>query len=59
MKKPGLAARFFIEFLKENQVKFEDSLSLNMGQILSIPFIAIGLAVVILKWPRNEPQPFA
>lgn len=35
--------RFFIEFLKENQVNFEDSMSLNMGQWLSIPFVIIGV----------------
>lgn len=35
--------RFFIEFLKENQVNFEDSMRLNMGQWLSIPFIIIGI----------------
>ncbi|GAK35290.1 prolipoprotein diacylglyceryl transferase [Bacteroides graminisolvens] len=38
--------RFFIEFLKENQVSFEDGMSLNMGQWLSIPFVIIGLAVI-------------
>jgi phosphatidylglycerol---prolipoprotein diacylglyceryl transferase len=47
-------ARFFIEFLKQNQESFEDSLALNMGQILSIPFVLIGIALVLLKWPRNE-----
>ncbi|MDR0961584.1 MAG: prolipoprotein diacylglyceryl transferase [Mediterranea sp.] len=37
------AFRFFIEFLKENQVDFEQSMTFNMGQWLSIPFILIGL----------------
>ena len=35
--------RFFIEFLKENQVNFEDNMTLNMGQWLSIPFVIIGV----------------
>ncbi|WP_315085991.1 prolipoprotein diacylglyceryl transferase [Bacteroides heparinolyticus] len=35
--------RFFIEFLKENQVNFEDGMTLNMGQWLSVPFIIIGV----------------
>jgi len=39
-------ARFMIEFVKENQVEFEDSLSLNMGQILSIPLIFLGIAII-------------
>jgi len=34
--------RFFVEFLKERQVDFEKSMSLDMGQLLSIPFILIG-----------------
>ncbi len=42
-------ARFIIEFFKENQVSFEDGLTLNMGQILSIPFILIGLILVIIQ----------
>lgn len=35
-------ARFFIEFLKEDQVAFESGMALNMGQLLSLPFIIGG-----------------
>lgn len=35
--------RFFIEFLKENQVNFEDGMTFNMGQWLSIPFVIVGV----------------
>ena len=35
--------RFFIEYTKEIQEAFEASLPLDMGQILSIPFIALGV----------------
>ncbi len=38
--------RFFIEFVKINQVAFEEGMSLNMGQWLSVPFIIIGVASV-------------
>ncbi len=34
--------RFVDEYFKENQVAFEDTLSLNMGQILSIPLVLLG-----------------
>lgn len=34
--------RFLIEFIKENQVGFEQGMALNMGQWLSIPFVIIG-----------------
>ncbi|QCX01999.1 prolipoprotein diacylglyceryl transferase [Aggregatimonas sangjinii] len=45
-------ARFVIEIYKENQVGFEDSMTLNMGQILSIPCIILGL-VLILRRKRH------
>jgi len=35
--------RFLIEFVKEHQVAFEASLPIDMGQILSIPFVAAGI----------------
>lgn len=38
--------RFFIEFLKENQSLFENQLPLNMGQILSIPFVIMGIWIL-------------
>ncbi|MEM9326626.1 MAG: prolipoprotein diacylglyceryl transferase [Bacteroidota bacterium] len=38
--------RFLIEYLKENQVEFEANLFLNMGQILSIPLILLGVATM-------------
>lgn len=41
-------ARFFIEFLKEPQVGFESQMLLNMGQILSIPFVIAGGTILYL-----------
>jgi len=35
--------RFMIEFIKEKQEAFEAGMALNMGQILSIPFIIAGI----------------
>ncbi len=40
-------ARSLIEFVKENQVGFEDKLTLNMGQLLSLPYIAVGVGFFI------------
>ena len=40
------AARFCIEFLKENQVGFEQSMFLNMGQLLSVPFFCLGWVLI-------------
>jgi prolipoprotein diacylglyceryl transferase len=53
-------ARFLIEFVKANQVAFENQMTLNMGQWLSIPFILIGGLLIFLllrKPPMNNPNP--
>lgn len=47
-------ARFFIEFLKEDQVAFEATMKLNMGQLLSIPFVLLGLVGLYLSIRRNK-----
>ena len=39
--------RFLLEYTKENQKGFEDSLFFNMGQLLSIPFILIGIILIV------------
>jgi len=44
--------RFVWEFFKENQVGFEDSMSLNMGQILSIPAVLFGLFLLLKNFIR-------
>lgn len=36
-------SRIFIEYTKENQEAFEEGMLLNMGQLLSLPFVALGL----------------
>ncbi|TAH17259.1 MAG: prolipoprotein diacylglyceryl transferase [Cytophagales bacterium] len=46
--------RIFYEFLKENQVDFENGLPLNMGQILSIPMVIIGVGVVIRSLRKEK-----
>ncbi|MBS2211727.1 prolipoprotein diacylglyceryl transferase [Carboxylicivirga mesophila] len=37
------ASRFFIEFVKENQEAFEEGMTFNMGQLLSVPFVIAGI----------------
>lgn len=39
--------RILIEFIKVDQVEFEHGMSLNMGQLLSIPFVLLGLFFII------------
>lgn len=47
--------RFIIEFVKEPQVAFEQSMVLNMGQLLSIPFILLGVAFVVYSLMKKQP----
>lgn len=47
--------RFFIEFLKANQADFDATIPLNMGQWLSVPFIIVGIIVLIRSYrPGNQ-----
>ena len=47
-------ARLFIEFVKEDQEAFEAGMALNMGQLLSIPFILLGVFLLYRK-PKKAP----
>ncbi len=48
--------RFLIEFIKNDQVAFEEAMTLNMGQWLSVPFVLLGVFLVIraLYYPRQQ-----
>jgi prolipoprotein diacylglyceryltransferase len=46
--------RFFVEFFKKTQVSFEDSMLLDMGQLLSVPFVILG---VWCMWKARAKQP--
>ena len=41
------ASRFLIEFIKNDQVPFEADMALNMGQWLSLPFVALGVFLIV------------
>lgn len=47
-------ARFIIEFVKENQVEFEEGMLLNMGQLLSLPYLILGTGFMIYGLSRGE-----
>jgi len=46
--------RFIDEFFKINQESFEDGMILNMGQLLSIPFILAGIIILFLNKKKNQ-----
>ena len=51
-------ARFVIEFIKVGQTERDDTWALNTGQLLSIPFILIGIYLLIRKIPQKEQERF-
>lgn len=50
-------ARFLIEFVKMQQAPFADALPLQMGQLLSLPAIALGVALLAYAWRQGRPSP--
>jgi prolipoprotein diacylglyceryl transferase len=51
------SARFLLEFFKIDQVGFESDMLLNMGQLLSLPFIFAGLFLMKKKNQEIEKLP--
>ncbi len=49
--------RFFVEYVKEDQVAFEAGMKLNMGQWLSIPFVVRGIGILIWAY-KYKPAPW-
>ncbi|MDR3297189.1 MAG: prolipoprotein diacylglyceryl transferase [Prevotellaceae bacterium] len=47
--------RFCVEFIKERQVGFEEGLLLDMGQLLSVPFVLAGIALLFYSL-RHAPN---
>jgi len=47
--------RFLIEFIKEDQVGFEAGMTLNMGQLLSIPFVIAGICILVYSYTKKIP----
>ena len=48
-------SRFLIEFIKNDQVGFEQGMTLNMGQLLSIPFVLAGIGLVVASYRLRQP----
>ena len=48
-------SRFLIEFIKNDQVEFEADMLLNMGQILSIPFVLLGIGFLVYAYKKKQP----
>jgi len=49
-------ARIFLEYFKEDQEAFEKGMLMNMGQVLSIPFVIFGVYLLVraLKSPAGQ-----
>lgn len=46
--------RFLVEFIKLPQVAFEKGMPLDMGQILSIPFVLAGIVILVLSIKKGR-----
>ena len=55
---PAEDYRAAVEFIKNDQVAFEAEMTLNMGQLLSIPFVIAGVVFVIIGL-KSKPQHIA
>ena len=63
-KQPGLmfgtflviifGSRIGIEFLKNVQVEFERNMVFDMGQWLSVPFVLIGIGMIVWSFVRRK-----
>jgi prolipoprotein diacylglyceryl transferase len=48
------SVRFFLEYMKDDQSAFEKDMFLNMGQILSIPFVIVGIILAYKKFSQSS-----
>lgn len=63
-KQPGLmfgtflviifGSRILIEFLKNVQVKFEENMTFDMGQWLSVPFVLLGIGMIVWSFMKRK-----
>ncbi|MBC8238662.1 MAG: prolipoprotein diacylglyceryl transferase [Helicobacteraceae bacterium] len=48
------SVRILVEFVKERQAAYSDEMALSTGQMLSIPFLILGLALIIYSFMKKE-----
>ena len=49
--------RMVFELVKENQEPFEAGMFMNMGQLLSIPFVLLGVFLIVRAWRSRDRLP--
>lgn len=49
-------ARILIEFVKEDQVAFEKGMRFNLGQLLSLPYVLVGIGFMVYGIVRTKKQ---
>ena len=67
IKQPGLmfgtflviifGSRIGIEFLKNVQVEFEKGMAFDMGQWLSVPFVVVGIVMIVWSFAQRKNKP--
>ena len=46
--------RIIVEFFKENQTGFEEGMAFNMGQLLSVPFVILGVILIVRSLKKTK-----
>ena len=49
-------SRIAIEFLKNVQVAFEKNMTFDMGQWLSVPFVIVGIVMIVRSFRKATPK---
>lgn len=48
------SVRILVEFVKERQAAYSDAMLLSTGQMLSIPFLILGIALIVYSFMKKE-----
>ncbi|WP_076537253.1 prolipoprotein diacylglyceryl transferase [Shewanella sp. UCD-KL21] len=49
-------SRYLIEFVKVRQADFAQDWSMSVGQMLSVPFVLLGLGLVVMAYMKKQPD---
>jgi prolipoprotein diacylglyceryl transferase len=50
-------SRFMLEFIKNPQIAAEETMLINIGQILSLPFIIVGIVMIVWPYTKHKLNP--
>jgi prolipoprotein diacylglyceryltransferase len=51
--------RFFLEYFKTEQAMYDTGVMFTTGQLLSVPFVLVGIACIVWSLKNRQPNPVA